>query len=163
MSTAGRTYPELAVWPADAGGRYRRSEISAVVGDGDSAWKRCRDALLHWGVKTRSGFRVNSAEAVRPGTRLTITAGALGITVREPIEVVRVVDEPDRVGFSYRTLPGHPVDGEEAFILERSAAGIRLIVRSLTRPAPSGAWRVLFPLLLIAQTIAHRRYLRALR
>jgi len=133
------------------------------VGHGDAAWQRSRDELLHWGVKTRSGFRVESAEAVRPGARLTITAGVFGVIVREPIEVVQVVDEPDRVGFSYRTLPGHPVDGEEAFILERSVAGIRFIVRSLTRPAPSGPWRALFPLLLIAQAIAHRRYLRALR
>jgi uncharacterized protein (UPF0548 family) len=53
------THPELADWPPGPGG-FRRSEISAPVGgSGDAAWRRARDELLHWGVKTRSGFRVD--------------------------------------------------------------------------------------------------------
>jgi hypothetical protein len=31
------------------------------------------------------------------------------------VEVVAVVEESHRVGFAYRTLSGHPVNGEEAF------------------------------------------------
>ena len=35
--------------------------------------------------------------------------------VRAPCRVVYVVDEPDRRGFAYGTLPGHPeIDGELA-------------------------------------------------
>jgi uncharacterized protein (UPF0548 family) len=39
--------------------------------------------------------------------------------VREPVRVVAVADLPDRRGFAYDTLPGHPVTGEEAFIAHR--------------------------------------------
>ena len=87
----------------------------------------------------------------------------LWVTVREPVEVVEVVESATRVGFSYRTLPGHPVSGEEAFIVHRNGDDVVLTIRSLTRPAPEQPWRALFPLLRVAQLVARRRYLRALR
>jgi uncharacterized protein (UPF0548 family) len=66
--------------------------------------------------------------------------------VREPVQVVAVVD-----------------DGEEAFVVHRDGSGaVSLTLRSLTRPAPQGPWRVLFPALLVAQRYFRRRYLRAL-
>lgn len=164
----GMTTPQLAAWPP-TDPAYRRSEVSAPIGAGEALWMRASADLLRWRVKTASGFRVASsppsasAAPVSPGRRLTITAGLLGITVTEPVEVVAVVEERDRVGFAYRTLPGHPVSGEEAFILHRDGAEIRLTVRSLTRAAPQQPWRMLYPLLRVAQRVARRRYLRALR
>ncbi|BDZ52205.1 hypothetical protein GCM10025867_44460 [Frondihabitans sucicola] len=156
------TSPELGVWPA-TNRRFRRSEVSAVIGSGDEAWRRATDGVLRWEVKTRSGFTVDDDARVEAGRRLRITAAVAGITVVEPVEVVGVVERPDRVGFAYRTLPGHPVDGEEAFVVHRTGAVVRLTVRSLTRPAEQQPWRTLYPLLRIAQLVARRRYLRALR
>ena len=107
------TMPGAPVWaPSDPA--FRRSEVSAVVGRGEDAWRRAADDVLHWRVKTRSGFLV---------------------------------------------------DGEEAFVLHRDSpdGDIVLTVRSLTRPAPQQPWRVLHPVLRIAQVVARRRYLRALR
>ena len=158
------TMPESPVWGA-TDPAYRRSEVSAVVGRGDADWRRLVPDLLRWRVKTRSGFAVDAPEPVAAGRRLRIRARVLGVTVVEPVEVVGVVDRPDRAGFAYRTLHGHPVDGEEAFLLHRDPAtgDIVLTVRSLTRPAPQQPWRALHPLLRIAQRVARRRYLRALR
>lgn len=158
------TMPESPVWAA-SDPAFRRSEVSAVVGRGREAWQRAADDVLRWRVKTRSGFLVDSHAPVRAGRRERIRVRALGVTVAEPVEVVAVVEDAHRVGFAYRTLPGHPVDGEEAFVLHRDAADgdIVLTVRSLTRPAPQQPWRALYPLLRIAQVVARRRYLRALR
>ena len=87
----------------------------------------------------------------------------LGLTVREPVRVVAVVDQPARCGFAYGTLDGHPVSGEEAFIVHRAADGqVWLTLRSLTRASRDG-WRWAFPVLLIAQRYYRRRYLGALR
>ncbi|MGO4533811.1 DUF1990 family protein [Leifsonia sp. 2MCAF36] len=156
------TDPAAVSWgPSDPS--YRRAEASAVIGHGRSAWERATRAVLHWGVKTASGFVVESETAVAEGERLTVTATVLGLRVVEPVEVVAVVATDERVGFSYRTLPGHPVSGEEAFVVHRRNDEVRLTVRSLTRAAPQQPWRALFPLLLIAQRVAKRRYLRALR
>jgi uncharacterized protein (UPF0548 family) len=156
------TTPESAAWlPSDPD--FRRSEVSALIGSGDAVWERVSADVLRWRVKTESGFVVDSDQPVRPGQRLVITARMLGVSITEPVEVVAVVEDADRVGFAYRTLPGHPVSGEESFIVERSGDQVRLVVRSLTRAAPQQPWRALFPLLLVAQRVARRRYLRALR
>ncbi|SLM92603.1 MULTISPECIES: DUF1990 family protein [Brevibacterium] len=156
------TVPHLAVWPPDPSTRLHRSEVSAVIGSGDETWKRAAADLLRWKVKTRSGFRVDDDQPVTPGTELIVTARVLGITVREPIRVEHVVESEDRVGFSYRTLPGHPVSGEEAFIVHREGEDVILTIRSLTGPSPRLPWRPLFPLLLLAQRVVRRRYLRSL-
>ena len=156
------TDPAAEQWPG-TDPAFRRSEVSAAIGRGDEAWARATREVLRWGVKTASGFSVESTGPVSAGDRVTVTARVLGLRVVEPVEVVTVVETEDRVGFSYRTLPGHPVDGEEAFIVSRVDDELRLTVRSLTRAAPQQPWRVLYPLLLVMQRVAKRRYLRALR
>lgn len=157
-----RTAPGDAVWQPDAGA-HRAWEGTAVVGRGEEAWRRAAHDVLRWAVKTRSGFDVPASAPVALGERVTVTARVLGIAIREPVEVVAVTEEADRVGFAYATRPGHPVDGEECFVVHRDGDTVLLTVRSLTAPAPRGLWRLLFPLLLVAQRIARRRYLRALR
>lgn len=96
---------------------------------------------------------------VRAGERQTVRAWV----VREPVEVTEVVEAPGRVGFPYRTLPGHPVRGEEAFILTREAGVAALTIRSLTAPSGSQPWRLAFPVLRVVQHLVRRRYFRALR
>ncbi|GAA1756780.1 DUF1990 family protein [Agromyces humatus] len=157
------TNPELPAWPADESSPFRRSEVSTRIGRGDEVFERAARDVLRWKVKTRSGFTVPVARPVSPGTELTITARVVGIPVHEPVQVVSVVATGSRVGFSYRTLPGHPVVGEEAFIVHREGEDVFLTIRSLTSPAPQQPWRALYLLLRLAQRVARRRYLRALR
>lgn len=154
------TAPELTTWPPRAG--FRRYEASRRLGAGDAVWADARRSVLSWAVKTRSGFDVSTAEPVAAGQRLHVTARVLGVTVVEPIEVVTVVDSATRTGFAYRTRKGHPIDGEEAFVVHREGGAVFLTVRSLSRPARTRGWRMLYPLLLVAQAVAHRRYLRSL-
>lgn len=155
------TRPAASRWMATPG-RYRRHEHTAVVGQGDAQWEAAAAAVLHWAVKTRSGFDVRPAARVQVGDRPLVIARLGVLRVREPVEVVEVVDRPDRVGFAYRTLPGHPLRGEEAFILSRSGDAICLTVRSLTRPAPTPGWFLLYPLLRVAQIVVRGRYRRSL-
>ncbi|WP_307608202.1 DUF1990 family protein [Pseudarthrobacter sp. W1I19] len=155
------TRPHQDQWPP-SDHKYRRSEVNGFVGSGDAVWHRAAHEVLRWKLKTQSGFVVDSLGPVSPGEHVVVTARVLGVTVVEPVEVVDVVQEPGRCGFSYRTLPGHPVDGEEAFFVYRRGDEVHLTIRSLTRAAPRQPWRLLFPLILIAQRIVQRRYLRAL-
>lgn len=157
-----RTHPADERWVESAEG-FRRWEKSIALGTRARVWEWATTEVLRWGVKTRSGFSVTPAATVTAGDRPIITAHPFGLSIREPVEVVDVVDTPDRVGFAYRTLPGHPVSGEEAFIVHRDGEAVTLTIRSLTRPADSLRWRLLYPVLLVAQQVARRRYLRALR
>jgi len=161
----GATRPDRARW--DPPGGYRAYEESVGLGVGDACWAAASADVLAWGVKTRSGFTVHPAaggadRSPTAGQRLWIRAAVGPLVVREPAVVVAVVDEADRCGFAYGTLDGHPISGEEAFVVHRAPDGeIRLTLRSLTGPA-RGPWRLAFPLVLVAQRVYLRRYLRAL-
>lgn len=160
----GVTAPGDGVWAAPAG--RRAYERSVLVGRGDECWAQAAAALLSWAVKTRSGFAVEAASGSDPGVRdgadYWLVAAAGPLRIREPARVVAVVDRPDRCGFAYGTLEGHPVSGEEAFVLHRDEDGVvRLTMRSVTAPG-SGGWRLAFPAVLVAQRWYRRRYARAL-
>jgi uncharacterized protein (UPF0548 family) len=144
------------------GGTSRCFERTIVVGRGDEQWEQLAATLLHWGVKARSGFTVEGEHArAVAGADYVLHARFGPVGIREPVRVVTVVDQPRRVGFAYGTLQGHPVSGEEAFILVRHGDEVRFTFRSVTAPG-RGQWRLLYPVILLAQRLYRRRYLRAL-
>lgn len=157
------TDPRSAIWAPGDTTPYRQYESITLIGEGQDAWDRAARDVLIWAVKTRSGFIVDDARPVVDGRVVTVTPRWLGRVVREPVQVNAVVQTATRVGFSYRTLPGHPVAGEEAFIVHRVGDEVYFTLRSLTAPAPQQPWRVLCPLLRVAQVVVRRRYRRGLR
>lgn len=81
--------------------------------------------------------------------------------VSAPARVVYIVDEPRRRGFAYGTLPGHPEDGEEAFIVElRDDNSVWIVIRAFSRP--SRFWFAVWPVLRLTQEFYTRRYLAVL-
>lgn len=160
----GATQVASPIWSARPVG-YRRHERTVKVGT-DDQWESLSEAILHWGVKTRSGFSVESCAGesleVRPSADFVLLAH-LGVgSVSEPVRVIDVVATDERCGFSYGTRWGHPVRGEEAFVIHRAEGAVFLTLRSLTR-AGDGVWRIAFPAALMAQRWYRFRYLRALR
>lgn len=163
----GITTPAREQWTAEVldadGAGARAHTTSRVIGNGAECWERASSDLLAWAVKTRSGFALApGTQPPAPGQELTIIARLGPLRVPEPAEVVEVVRTGERVALSYTTRRGHPVRGEEAFILHRTPQGaVVLTLRSGTAAAPD--WRrALFPLALLLQRVCRRRYLRAL-
>jgi uncharacterized protein (UPF0548 family) len=73
-----------------------------------------------------------------------------------------VIDEPDKAGFAYGTLPGHPECGEAAFTLVLgSDARVAFVVRSFSRRVDPLA-RLGAPVARLVQTRVTRRYIDAL-
>jgi uncharacterized protein (UPF0548 family) len=86
----------------------------------------------------------------------------LPIGIKLPVRVIYVVNEPKRKGFAYGTLPGHPEDGEESWMVEqRDDASVWITVRAFSRPA-STFWWMGYPILRIVQEVYTRRYLKSL-
>src|SRR3954471_2134884 len=120
----------------------RRLESQVLLGNGDDCWSASADAVMRWAVKTRSGFRLSGEPVATLGADNDLVFRCAGLSVREPVRVVGVVDQPSRRGFAYGTRFGHPVSGEEAFIVHRDKTGaVWLTIRSLTMPAPGWANR----------------------
>jgi len=173
-ATRGNTFTVL---PPEG---FRRVARSARVGHGEERWLFAREQILTWGVKRRSGFGVTllprdpmgelrdlSVDSpdhphVRPGDTIVLSLGRGRFIAHEPVRVVYVVDEPTEAGFAYGTLEGHPLRGEEAFMIEhRDDNSVWISVRSFSRPS-SLKWMLLSPVLRILQRIVVSRYLRAL-
>lgn len=151
----------------------------ARIGQGDERFEFASATVLTWGVQRNSGYQIISlpgGEALEQrwqlgdGTTgfvevgdtvaLKIPTGPFRITA--PARVVYVVDEPDRRGFAYGTLPGHPERGEESFIVERAADGtIWFQLRAFSRPA-NLFWQLGGPVSSYFQAFYTRRYLASL-
>jgi uncharacterized protein (UPF0548 family) len=167
LSEPQLSYPAIGAtgddaFPHGVPAGFRATTRSARIGDGDARWEFARREVMAWGVKTRSGFRVRANGAMRAGDDATLLLGWGRLSVREPVRVVYLVDEPRRCGFAYGTLPGHPLRGEELFLLERrDDDSVWLVIRAFSRPARP-LWWVLSPALRLLQVVFTRRYLRAL-
>jgi uncharacterized protein (UPF0548 family) len=95
------------------------------------------EQLMTWQAHERAGLRV-AASSLRAGKGvvLMMRLGIGAIALRIPCRVVYVVEEPHRVGFAYGTLPGHPEEGEELFLLERDRERrVTFTVSAFSKPA----------------------------
>jgi uncharacterized protein (UPF0548 family) len=90
--------------------------------------------LFRWRPQLASGLRVRSSDLpLRVGTVVVLRLGVGPLALRIPCRVTDVVDEPDRSGFTYATLPGHPVSGVERFSLHRGDDGtVRFTVAAVS-------------------------------
>lgn len=76
--------------------------------------------------------------------------------------IVYVVDEPNRYGFAYGTLPHHPVAGEEAFLVEQDEGGnVSFEIEVFSRPRHPLA-RLGKPVSRLVQKKTTRRYMRGM-
>ena len=84
------------------------------------------------------------------------------LSILAPCRVLWVIDEPDRAGFAYGTLPGHPESGIEQFTVTRTDTGVvRFHLDAVSKPATWYA-RLGAPVSRLVQEVVTRRYLRAL-
>jgi uncharacterized protein (UPF0548 family) len=160
---------------------YRPIERRVRIGHGDARWEHATTQLFTWGVQRLSGMRVELLETpsaggargealfgpdgeafLRPGdtARLHIPFGPFRVTAA--VRVIYVIDEPDRKGFAYGTLAGHPESGEEAWVISRTDDGsVWMTIRAFSRPSNRWWWSV-YPILRLSQNFYTGRYERAL-
>lgn len=157
-SLVGRTLEEARP-PAPYAG-FRRAR---VVGHGPQAYAAACADLAAWRVQRRAGLKVRAdgpTSDVGVVADLRIGVGPLGVTA--PVRVVAVVGEERRTGYAYGTLPGHPEEGEEAFVLTLADDGaVRFTITAFSRPATLLA-RLAGPAASYAQHRTAARYLAAL-
>lgn len=143
---------------------YRHLHRSILLGRGRDVGRRALDALTSWQMHGRAGLAV-AADSPRATVGAVVVLGIqLGpLQLTAPCRVVYGIDVPNRAGFAYGTLPGHPETGEEAFLIDHRPDGqVFFSVRTFSRPATL-LTRAGTPLTYLAQEIAVRRYPTVLR
>jgi uncharacterized protein (UPF0548 family) len=139
-----------------------RTTWDGVLGTGDAAFAAGTRGLREWQAHRGAGLVVVPDDApLEVGTEVAVGAPFGPVHAVAVCRVVRVIDEPDRFGFAYGTMPVHPETGEEEFVVERAADGtVRFHVEARSRPR--GLARLAGPLATLLQRRAGQAYIDAL-
>ncbi|WP_018177608.1 DUF1990 family protein [Jongsikchunia kroppenstedtii] len=163
LRTAPHTYPDPGLTRADDAAipGFLPLRRSRAIGHGRARFDDASELLLTWQVLYRSGIRPTvSASRVAAGEVVQQRVPPFTPLVA-PCRIVYVIDEPDRRGFAYGTLAGHPERGEERFVVthDRETDVVRFEVFSVSRPTT--LWLAAFPVLRPMQHFFVGRFLRA--
>ena len=154
------TYTEVGATAGALPAGYHHVEKSAVIGRGRRRFEEAADAGMRWGMLRGAGLRVEAtSEVAAVGAEVIVHLGP----VRAPCRVVYVVDEPNRRGFAYGTLPGHAESGEERFMVRYDPATEEVHAEVLAFSRHGTWWsRLGAPVTSVIQRVVTERYLRAL-
>jgi uncharacterized protein (UPF0548 family) len=143
---------------------YGHVHRDVSIGRGRPAFAAAAAGLFGWQMHRRAGFGVSTTTPTpAAGVTVLLRAGWGPFHLTAPCRVIYTVEEDDRRGFGYGTLPGHPEQGEESFVVEISGAGdVRFRIRAFSRPASLLA-RAGGPFTRLVQRQATNRYLKAMR
>jgi uncharacterized protein (UPF0548 family) len=165
LSFADLTYEEVGATrdgPMPAG--YGHVHRDVTIAAGLTAFDRAVDALFGWDMHRGAGLGVTSSGArATVGVVVVLRAGWGPLRLTIPCRVVYTIEEPDRRGFAYGTLPGHPEQGEEAFCVTRADTGeVNFHIRAFSRPASPLA-RTGGPVTRAIQQYVTGRYVKAIQ
>ncbi|OBK77850.1 DUF1990 domain-containing protein [Mycobacterium sp. 1274761.0] len=160
LATLQLSYSEVGATAGPLPAGYHHVRESAVIGRGRARFDEAAAKVMRWGMLRGAGVRVEATTDVATiGSEVLVGLGPL----RAPCRVVYVIDEPDRRGFAYGTLPGHPESGEEMFAVRFDPATdeVRAEVVAFSRHA---TWwsRLGSPVTSLAQRVITARYMKAL-
>lgn len=154
------TYTEIGATAAVMPAAYHHIHKSSVIGRGRDRFEQAAAEGMRWGMLRGAGLRVEpTAPVAAVGAEVLVHFGPIAA----PCRVVYVVDEPDRRGFAYGTLPGHAECGEELFMVRYDPA-TEDVYAEVTAFSRHATWwsRLGSPVTSLVQRVVTTRYLRAL-
>jgi uncharacterized protein (UPF0548 family) len=165
LESAPTTYSEVgATLSARQPPGYRNDAYERVLGHGPECFQRAVQGLQTWQQHQVPGIRVlPKGTKIRPGATVVVALGASFLALAAPCRIIEVVDGPGRWGFAYGTLPGHPEQGEEAFLASIDGTGkVWFRIVAFSRPADPVA-RLSGPIGRAVQKAGTHGYLQALQ
>ncbi len=155
------TYAEVGATATTLPAGYHHLDLTAPIGRGRQRFEQAGEAGVRWGMHPGGGGGVRVGVASDVAEVGAVALVRLGL-MTAPCRVVYVVNEPDRRGFAYGTLAGHPESGEELFAVRYDPADetVYAQVRAFSRPA---TWwtKIAGPVGRLTQRVIAKRYLRA--
>jgi uncharacterized protein (UPF0548 family) len=154
------TYAEVGATAGSLPDGYHHVRKSAVIGRGRRRFDEAAARVMRWGMLRGAGVGVEAtSEMAQLGAEVIVHLGP----ARAPCRVIYVIDEPDRRGFAYGTLPGHAESGEELFAVRFDPA-TENVYAEVTAFSRHGTWwsRLGAPVTSLIQRVVTDRYLRAL-
>jgi uncharacterized protein (UPF0548 family) len=153
------TYTDIGATSGRLPDAYHHITESARIGTGRARFDEAAERVMRWGMLRGAGAHVTpSTEVAQTGSVVVVGLGP----VRAPCRVVYVIDEDNRRGFAYGTLPGHPESGEELFAVRYDPAGDAVYSEVVAFSRHATWWsKAAGPVTSILQRIMTKRYLSA--
>ncbi len=130
------SYPEVGASRTQGLEGYDNDHNSIELGEGEEVWEKAKAAIRQW-QQFPSGWTIvqpKNAPLVEEQT-VAVLFRIFGIWWTNSARIVYCLDEPNRFGFAYGTLPGHIEMGEECFWIERDTDGkISYHIRAFSKP-----------------------------
>lgn len=161
-ATETLTYPDVGTTADGPPAGYNQLRSRLLLGSGLEVLDRAESALWDWRAQSGAGLAVTVDGTVEQDRTVVLGLGR-PLCLVIPCRVVWTLREERRRGFAYGTLPGHPVSGEESFVLTYEDGGqVWLTITAFTRPGTLVV-RLAGPVGRAIQRFYVRRYARAIR
>ena len=137
-----RLETEPTCLPADQPPRgFHREVYRAVVGEGPDAFARARLGIDQWAAQIGSGFEIVPVDApIVEGAVVAFSTQQMGLWIVAACRIETVVDEPNRYGFVYATLPDHPECGYESFMVSEADGVVTYELEPVSKPGVPIVW-----------------------
>ena len=100
--------------------RFDHDDNRVWLGSGDAVFAAAKVAMQNWAMFPGDWARIyHQNPQFTEGEVVVMCARIFGIWWLNAARILYVVDERDRFGFAYGTLPNHVESGEELFQIER--------------------------------------------
>jgi uncharacterized protein (UPF0548 family) len=117
---------------------FDKLQVQRQIGTGTAVFERARSAIAGWAGHRKAGATLHpDRPELAVGNDVALALRVWPLWVTATCRIIEVIDEPDRFGFAYGTLPHHPEAGEESFLVirEPSTDRVRLEITAFSRPA----------------------------
>jgi uncharacterized protein (UPF0548 family) len=115
---------------------FKHDHNRQLLGTGSALFTRAGDAIRTWRMfPAPLAWIAPLPIPIEVDQQAGVIIRALGLWWLNAARIVYVIDEPQRFGFAYGTLPGHVEVGEERFLVEHLADdSVWYDLRAFSRP-----------------------------
>ena len=125
------SYAEVGATRGEIPKGYNVDRYTAVLGRGDAVFESAKRAVRGWVPFHMPWIHLFPQAEPKQGVMIAVVARIVGLWWTNVSRVIYTIDEPDRFGFAYGTLPFHAETGEELFLVERPRESDEVIYRIL--------------------------------
>lgn len=115
---------------------FDNDQLRVRIGHGDADFDKAKIAIQRWQMFPKTWTRIlPGTPPIQENTTIAMCARFLGIWWRNACRIIYVIDEPNRYGFAYGTLPAHMESGEELFLVFKDENGyVWYEIKAYSRP-----------------------------
>lgn len=116
------TYPETGATRNTVPAGYVVDRTRILLGTGQEFFSRALEGLNRWRQFDLGWLQAFPSDTpIKADKVVAILARSCGLWSLNAARIIYIIDEPQRFGFAYGTLPGHVEMGEERFLIERTS------------------------------------------